>query len=312
MKVIMMNGGLGNQMFKYIFFRFIEIVSGDDCCIEDHHFYHYDEHNGYELERIFGVKPKTLKDRFAPAQWQEIVGQFKETGNMMECLKEHGVELTLFSESDTFAVDAADKKLPLYRGSAYIFNGSRSFFVQDVNPFRASVPSTRSLRATLVSFCPSFVLDLIKKIRRPMRSFLAACFPERYKAYLRSIYLCDRDMYYYGYWVNLRWFQYVRKEILQELVFPPFDEGDVFNPDILKQIQSSQSVSVHVRRGDFLLAGVALDASSYTKCVAKMRRRARNPVFFLFSDDLLWCRQNKEALGFREDDKLVFVDGNTG
>ena len=35
MQIVMLNGGLGNQIFQYIFFRWLEVRSGEQCVIDD-------------------------------------------------------------------------------------------------------------------------------------------------------------------------------------------------------------------------------------------------------------------------------------
>ncbi len=63
MRLVMMNGGLGNQLFQYIFMRYIEEKSGEACVIEDLYFCGDETvHNGYEIERIFGLKHTRLSD----------------------------------------------------------------------------------------------------------------------------------------------------------------------------------------------------------------------------------------------------------
>ena len=39
MQSIMLNGGLGNQLFQYIFARYIEKNSADNCIIDDSAFW---------------------------------------------------------------------------------------------------------------------------------------------------------------------------------------------------------------------------------------------------------------------------------
>ena len=73
MKFIWMNGGLGNQAFQYIFMRYLEITTGDTCMIDDCFFYQNPQHNGYELERIWGLKPNLLSDQFTTDVWDEII-----------------------------------------------------------------------------------------------------------------------------------------------------------------------------------------------------------------------------------------------
>lgn len=63
MRLVMINGGLGNQLFQYIFMRYIEETSGESCILEDLEFFTPDyHHNGFEIDRIFPVKPKRLSE----------------------------------------------------------------------------------------------------------------------------------------------------------------------------------------------------------------------------------------------------------
>lgn len=84
------------------------------------------------------------------------------------------------------------------------------------------------------------------------------------------------------------------------------------NKDILEQINTSNSVSIHVRRGDFLSskyaakhAGVA-DEVYYSKAIDYIKTNMEDPKFFVFSDDIPWCKEN---LGIGN---AVYVDWNTG
>ena len=59
MRIVYVNGGLGNQIFQYVFFRWLEVVTGESCVMDDGLFFGGSvPHNGYELEQIFGVRKK--------------------------------------------------------------------------------------------------------------------------------------------------------------------------------------------------------------------------------------------------------------
>ena len=48
-KIVLMNGGLGNQICQYIFLRWLEINTGKKCLADDSAFcLAKPEHNGYE------------------------------------------------------------------------------------------------------------------------------------------------------------------------------------------------------------------------------------------------------------------------
>ena len=73
----------------------------------------------------------------------------------------------------------------------------------------------------------------------------------------------------------------------------------------LESINRSNSVSLHVRRGDYLnLKNIGvLDVDYYMKAVEYIRTIVENPTFYIFSDDLEWCKNN---LGFLDD--CIYVD----
>lgn len=62
-----------------------------------------------------------------------------------------------------------------------------------------------------------------------------------------------------------------------------------------EHIQStSDSVFLHIRRGDYLAQEnweyVKLGSAYYDTAIALMRARLTSPTFFIFSDDLEWCK----------------------
>ena len=127
--------------------------------------------------------------------------------------------------------------------------------------------------------------------------------------YAPEIALLNGDVYYYGYWINMHWFQNVRDQIIRELKFPEID--DDYNKRTAEEICACHSVGVHVRRGDFIDYGRLLDPKWYWETVKHIKPIISKPVFFIFSDDIDWCRLKIALLGFDESDNVVFVEGNT-
>jgi hypothetical protein len=79
----------------------------------------------------------------------------------------------------------------------------------------------------------------------------------------------------------------------------------------LDQIRACNSVSLHVRRGDYVQNPIINQTHGlcsleyYEKAVQYMAEKLEKPVFFVFSDDILWCKENLK-LPF----PTVFVEGN--
>ena len=79
MKIILMNGGFGNQLFQYVFYRYIEFATGDICYIDDSAFWGNNiEHNGFEIEKIFDLKCNLLSSFFDDDVWNEMLTKKQE------------------------------------------------------------------------------------------------------------------------------------------------------------------------------------------------------------------------------------------
>ena len=51
-------GGLGNQMFQYAFYKYLEYSKHGELKLDLSLFKNYSLHNGYELERVFNIGEK--------------------------------------------------------------------------------------------------------------------------------------------------------------------------------------------------------------------------------------------------------------
>lgn len=109
--------------------------------------------------------------------------------------------------------------------------------------------------------------------------------------------LFAEDFYYYdGYYQNENYFKSYRSDILKQ--FELNSELDEQNKSILSLIESSNSISLHVRRGDYVTLKSAnrrhgtCSVDYYKNAIDYMAKKVEKPHFFLFSDDLQWVLQN--------------------
>lgn len=140
--------------------------------------------------------------------------------------------------------------------------------------------------------------------------------PKRPKSYFveketavfdKDIFAYQDDIYLDGYWQNETYFKGLRDDILKDFTL----KNDISNEakKYLEDIQNSQSVSLHVRRGDYVqnahtnsVHGTC-DLEYYQKAIKHIEQNIENPNFYIFSDDIVWCKEN---FGFLEN--KVFVD----
>jgi hypothetical protein len=84
------------------------------------------------------------------------------------------------------------------------------------------------------------------------------------------------------------------------------------NEFVLKRIKDSQSVFIHVRRGDYYSPkyierlGGTCPVGYYKRAIELIQERVESAVFFVFSDDMRWVRNNLVV------PDPVFIDWNIG
>lgn len=117
----------------------------------------------------------------------------------------------------------------------------------------------------------------------------------------------ERAVYFDGYYQDKKFF----KKFADKLQYRKFDL-DKTNENILHRIQESQSVSIHIRRGDYLhpkfagtYGGICTD-EYYKKAIDIVNREFEDPFFFVFSDDMEWVKKNLPL------EKAAYVDNNHG
>ena len=114
-----------------------------------------------------------------------------------------------------------------------------------------------------------------------------------------------------GYWQSFKYFDPYQDVIKSELTFKKEPSG--LNVNIIDEIESVQSVAVHVRRGDYVTNPKCKDLHSvcsleyYQKANNFLEQSVRKPHFFIFTDDPKWAKEN---LTFSGPSKVV--DHNLG
>jgi hypothetical protein len=103
-------------------------------------------------------------------------------------------------------------------------------------------------------------------------------------------------LYYDGYFQNEKYFKHLRNEILSH--FTLNIELNNKNKNMLDKIKKTNSIAIHVRRGDYVTLECAKNFHGtcsleyYQKAMTYITKKVANPHFFLFSDDIDWVIQN--------------------
>jgi len=115
------------------------------------------------------------------------------------------------------------------------------------------------------------------------------------------------NLFIIGYWQNEKYFKNIEKTIMKDFRFQ--DSIVNSNSEYKQKILKSNSISLHIRRGDYLSCEVqnleVCPLEYYYKAVKKISKKIRSPHFFVFSDDINWIKKN-----LRIDFPVFFVENN--
>jgi len=134
-------------------------------------------------------------------------------------------------------------------------------------------------------------------------------FKEPHFHYTSNILDIPKHSFLDGYWQSELYFKNYSKEIKK--IFNFSNQLDKQNHLIANDISKNNSISIHIRRGDFLLKrnnNHNIDLKDYyLKAIDKSSKCFKNPKYFIFTDDPLWVTEN-----FILDYSYIIVDVNYG
>lgn len=113
------------------------------------------------------------------------------------------------------------------------------------------------------------------------------------KNYNKNLMYLNENVMYEGYFQGEELIKEIRQDLIED--FRLKEELDEANKQILEQIKSTNSVSLHVRRGDYLKYEEAHGLCSleyYKKAIEYIIKKFPDVHFFMFSDDIDWVVEN--------------------
>lgn len=158
-------------------------------------------------------------------------------------------------------------------------------------------------------FIPNYVLSRIARKYLPKLKSEFIEPSEKVYEFLPEVYNSSKNRYFEGYWQSVKYSEIVRQKLFYEFQHP---EPDEYNHKMIEQIKASDSVGMHIRRGDYVsnkgFGGICdLD---YYKRALKYIENKESKTFYIFSNDIQWCRENLQPLlGGAE---VVYVIENKG
>lgn len=128
----------------------------------------------------------------------------------------------------------------------------------------------------------------------------------KYFSYDSTILKKSPPIYLDGYWQSFKYFHNIRDTLIND--FKPIEAENNYQEFEKLINDQKESVMIHIRRGDYINSPSAskihgfIGTNYYRNAIEQIKNIVPNPVFFVFSDDIAWCKKHlpKDSIFFIE------------
>ena len=150
------------------------------------------------------------------------------------------------------------------------------------------------------------IIDTFIYLLKSFQSFNGNTFISIYESRVslvgRFLSTIFRNRYNVGYWQEYKYYNSVSNKIKFKLNCNQL----LINTKIKNKILNTNAVSIGIRRGDYVKLGLIIcDIDYYKRAINLIIKKTNNPIFYIFSDDIVWCKKNIEI-----PTKHYFVESN--
>ncbi len=136
----------------------------------------------------------------------------------------------------------------------------------------------------------------LDKLKRKTKEHSPQWIKEKHFQFDPSFLTLQNNVYLDGYWQSERYFKTEQSTLRNNLqIITPLNQT---NHDILKTIKSCQSVSIHIRRTDYISNSTTnsyhgtCEPDYYALAMKYIANTLSHPNCFVFSDDMTWTKQH--------------------
>ncbi len=153
----------------------------------------------------------------------------------------------------------------------------------------------------------NFIFKIKSKVGLKTKKPLSYFSEKEHFVFDNNLWNKKNDIYLDGYWQNENYFKDIKEELFRDFILR--EDISIEAKKHLSKIKNSQSVSLHIRRGDYVqnahtnsVHGTC-NLEYYKKAVEYIENNVLEAIFYIFSDDIKWCKENFDFLKNK-----VFVD----
>lgn len=193
-------------------------------------------------------------------------------------------------------------------GAANLHNG---YEIDRVFPKANILKIAKPLQLMKVTwYIPNYFLSRIFRKLLPQRKTEYIQPVKEIFEFKEEAFLLSGNMYYEGIWESYQYLEPAKEEIKKAFSHPAPNE---INAKYIEQIESCESIGIHVRRGDYLKHPAfrgTCGIDYYQRAIEKILSMKKKVTFFIFSNDLNWCKKHIQPLVQNND--IIYVTENTG
>lgn len=149
-------------------------------------------------------------------------------------------------------------------------------------------------------------VDAVSKIRRKLTGRKTALYQEKSPVFDPGVLEKERA-YLAGWWQSEKYFYDVREAVREAFTFKKLNLTEEMKA-YKNAMENSNSVSVHIRRGDYLqvdeVYGGICTEEYYEKAMKKMEEEVSDCHFFIFTNDIPWVKEHMRG------ENITVVEGN--
>jgi hypothetical protein len=132
-------------------------------------------------------------------------------------------------------------------------------------------------------------------------------FLERSFAFDDEVFKKPHPVYFIGFFQSYKYFFDISSQVRKRFSF--VNSLDEANQSIASKISACNSISVHIRRGDYIYwdkhdsSHILCGLDYYEQAIELMKQKVKACTFFVFTDDADWVRKNFNS-------EYILVEGN--
>lgn len=166
----------------------------------------------------------------------------------------------------------------------------------ELDLFAADIQIASQSEIDYYKYKNGFSAKICKRIDKLQPYYKRRYISEQKISFDENILKAGKNSLFDGFWQSESYFADIRNSLCHDFRFK--QQPSLINANLIEQIASTNSVSIHIRRGDYVTNPKAssfhgvLPLEYYLNAQKIISNKVKIPHFFVFSDDPEWAKSN--------------------